>query len=1017
MLEVISDPAVLLAIETRRVTMYLTSCILIFLTTCMVLGSQGSAQEVSQHESDDNSLFSSVAELLQSKCLGCHNAVDPKGDFSLQSKSAVLESGYLDFDAPGESHLLAVLTTEDGSQRMPKDGSPLRREEIDLLRNWIESGAEWPDDTELRETVIDDFDWWSYKPLLPIGVPKQIWGHNEIDAFIADKHREMKLTPAVQADRRTLIRRVTFDLTGLPPTPADVKAFVADQRQEAYAELVERLLASDHYGERWARHWLDVVKYADTCGYDKDKLRNNAWPYRDYVIRSFNKDKPYARFIEEQIAGDVLYPGEPDGILGLGFIAAGPWDFIGHVEVPESKLDGKVARNLDRDDMVSNAINTFCSLTVQCARCHHHKFDPITQQDYYGLQAIFAGVDRAERPYDQSPEVEAKRRTLITDLEHSREELKSVEQEIATAGGTELKRLKELVANLGTKQKIQKSSAFGYHSQMAATPDAVKWIAVKLSAPGVIERIVVRPCHDNFAGIGAGFCFPERFRLEVSTNGEDWVTVAEESAEDFANPGLRAYEAKFAPRRAQWIRLTATKLRERRNDYALAIAELQVFAAVEKASQTIKSVPLEIAEAEAKDSIEAAPRWGKANVHDGHFAKSADPQASKDFVSASEALETLLSTIETPERTQRSVKLSDQIKALEAQLAELPVGKMVYAAATHFKPQGNFKPMEGKLRGVTILHRGNVDQPLGAAKPGFLRISDSSTQPKLEALTEGERRAELARWLSSKENPFVWRSIVNRIWLYHFGRGLVDTPNDFGRMGAKPTHPELLDWLAIRFRDGDQSIKSLHRMIVMSATYRQSSDFNDENASIDSSNQHYWRMDRRRLSAEEIRDSILAVSGSLKLEMGGPGFYLFKLEKTTHSPHYEYHKFDPAERSTHRRSIYRFIVRSQPDPWMTTLDCADSSQSTPKRIETLTSLQALSLLNNQFNLVMAERFAQSLQSQFESDNDCVAAAFELVCQRQATKPELRVLCKYAAEHGLSNLCRYLFNLNEFVFLD
>ncbi|MEM7561308.1 MAG: DUF1549 domain-containing protein, partial [Planctomycetota bacterium] len=390
--------------------MHPTSRILIFLATCMVLGSQGSAQEALLQESDDNSLFSSVAELLQSKCLGCHNALDPKGDFNLQSQSALLESGYLDLDGPGESHLLEVLMTEDASLRMPKDGSPLRREEIDLLRKWIESGAEWPEGTELREPVIDDFDWWSYKPLLPVSVPKQSWGRNEIDAFISDKHQKMKLMPAAEADRRTLIRRATYDLTGLPPTPAEVEAFVADQREEAYPELVERLLNSDRYGERWARHWLDVVKYADTCGYDKDKLRNNAWPYRDYVIRSFNEDKPYGRFIEEQIAGDILFPGNPDGILGLGFIAAGPWDFIGHVEVPESKLDGKVARNLERDDLVSNAINTFCSLTVQCARCHHHKFDPITQQDYYGLQAIFAGVDRAERPYDQSPEVEAKRR-------------------------------------------------------------------------------------------------------------------------------------------------------------------------------------------------------------------------------------------------------------------------------------------------------------------------------------------------------------------------------------------------------------------------------------------------------------------------------------------------------------------------------------------------------------------------------------------------------------------------------
>ena len=282
--------------------------------------------------------------------------------------------------------------------------------------------------------------------------------------------------------------------------------------------------------------------------------------------------------------------------------------------------------------------------------------------------------------------------------------------------------------------------------------------------------------------------------------------------------------------------------------------------------------------------------------------------------------------------------------------------------------------------------------------------------------------AALARWITDRKHPLTWRSIANRIWQYHFGQALVDSPNDFGRMGQLPTHPALLDWLALEFRDGGQSgqgqsFKSLHRLIVTSATYRQASSHHAANAEIDSSNQFLWRMNRRRLEAEEIRDSILAISGSLDRSMNGPGFYLFALEKTAHSPHYEYHKFDHADVRSHRRSVYRFIVRSQPDPFMTTLDCADSSQSTPRRTETLTSLQALSMLNNRFNLLMARRFASRVESGNRPFTDQIRQAVRLTTGRAPTDSELQAMQAYAQEHGLANLCRVLFNMSEFVFVD
>ncbi len=286
-----------------------------------------------------------------------------------------------------------------------------------------------------------------------------------------------------------------------------------------------------------------------------------------------------------------------------------------------------------------------------------------------------------------------------------------------------------------------------------------------------------------------------------------------------------------------------------------------------------------------------------------------------------------------------------------------------------------------------------------------------------EVHDEAERRAALAKWIVRKDHPLTWRSIVNRVWQWHFGEPIVGTPNDFGPLGQLPTHPELLDWLAVYFRDSGGSFKKLHKLLVMSETYRQTSIEDEVKEKLDSSNQWLWRMNRRKLSAEEMRDSILMVSGKLNLEMGGAGFYLFNLEHTAHSPHYYYHKFDPEDEKSHRRSIYRFVVRSQPNPFMTTLDCADSSQSTPKRNETLTALQALSLLNNKFTLVMARHFAGRLAGEEEKITRQIELGFELVAGRPPSVEEQNLLVEYASEHGMANLCRSLFSLSEFAFID
>jgi len=341
-----------------------------------------------------------VRPILEAHCLKCHGPEKQKGGYRLDASQVALHGGesHAPNIVPGrpeKSPLLRFIAGAEPEMRMPPKGALLTATEQATLRAWIAEGAVWPAAGDVA--VADQRDWWAWRPLRRPEAPAE--GSAAIDHLVRAKLAAQGLKPSPMAGAATLIRRVTLDLTGLPPTPEEVAAFVADPSPSAYERLVDRLLASPRHGERWARHWLDVAHYGDTHGYDKDKPRDHAWAYRDYVIRAFNADKPYARFVQEQVAGDALFPGTRDGVEALGFLAAGPWDFIGHAEVPETKVDGKIARHLDRDDMVASTLGAFASLTVQCAQCHPHKFDPVSQEDYYSLQAVFAALDRTDRPY------------------------------------------------------------------------------------------------------------------------------------------------------------------------------------------------------------------------------------------------------------------------------------------------------------------------------------------------------------------------------------------------------------------------------------------------------------------------------------------------------------------------------------------------------------------------------------------------------------------------------------------
>lgn len=961
---------------------------------------------------DDDLFRNVVAPLFSEHCWGCHNTDNREGEFSIESKEAFEARQFV---IPGDaknSKLIHLISPLDGERaEMPQSGDSLTTAQVETIKEWINEGARWPIGFTIESSQPPDFDWWSFKPLRrpppptrsTLGEPKSI--QTPIDAFIQKKLLEngLKFSPA--ADKRTLIRRLSFDLKGLPPTYEEIQKFVNDNDPLAYQNLVDEYLASPRYGERWARHWLDVVKYADTCGYDKDKLRNNAWPYRDYVIRSFNDDKPYSQFVQEQIAGDAIYPDTPDGILGLGFLASGPWDFIGHVEVPEAKIDGKVARNMDRDDMLSNTLNAFCSVTIQCARCHDHKFDPFSQKDYYKLQAVFAAVDRAERVYEQDPTIEAKRDKLQSTISGLDATIKKLNKQIELAGGETLKQLDQQISNLKSAPQTTPKPEFGYHSQIESSADVAKWIELQFDQPQPVNQIVLHPAHDDFNSIGAGFGFPVRFKITA-----DGQTIFDQTQSDFPTPISKPVRIPFNGS-ATKIRIVATQLAPRKNDFIFALGEVEVFHLDQNIAGT--------ATVDALDSIEAPARWQKSNLNDGiwfDLSSSRLNQMEKDRQA------TVIKLV--GQKLVQQLNDSNQRKQeLEASLLKLPRGKMVYAAATEFKPEGNFKPTRGQPRPIHFLSRGSVTSPGALLGPGMPKFSDGNEINELgnwddnEQVSDHQRRAALARWIASGKNPLTWRSIVNRVWHYHFGQGLVDSPNDFGRMGALASHPELLDWLAVEFLENGGSFKKLHRLIVTSSVYQQSSKSNPSATKIDSGNQLLWRMNRRRLSAEEIRDSILMSSSKLDLRMGGPGYYLFALEKTEHSPHFEYHKFDHTDPNSYRRSIYRFIARSQPDPFMNTLDCADSSQSTPARNETQTPLQALTMLNSDFNLVMSQQFSNRLRAITKSPQLQIRHAVRIALGREILPHEETLFQNYENQHGMANLMRVIFNLSEFIFVD
>jgi hypothetical protein len=971
---------------------------------------------------DDPLFREEVARVLETRCIHCHGGTSPKGNLSLTTAAAAFEGGdsgpAVVPGKPGESVLFAMISGD--RPQMPQKDRPLEKRDIDRIRTWIERGAHWPAELTLRDRRFEAEPWWAFEPLKRPAVPAVgdgAWARNPIDRFIVAALDHKALKPSAEADRRVLIRRLSFDLLGLPPAPEEVEAFVGDPDPAAYEHLVDRLLASPHHGERWGRHWLDVVHYGDTHGYDKDKRRDHAWPYRDYVIRAFNEDTAFGRFAREQIAGDVIGRGDPRGVIATGFIAAGPWDFVGHVELREGTIDKLKTRLLDRDDMVSSTMSTFVSMTVHCARCHDHKFDPITQRDYYRLQSVFAGVDRGDRAY-ANPEVERRRSALEARRRAALERYLPLAERIANASSPalaeiddDLNTLRAQLRDLQQPLSDHASPSNGYHSALQPRPDAPAWVQLDLGEPVAIDEIRLVPARPTDFPDTPGFGFPPRFRVEVSDDpsfrGSEIIAI--EDRPDQPKAEDEPYIIRTGGRAARYVRVTATRLWKRLEDYVFALAEIEVVSGGCNRARAAKVTAL--------DSIEAG-LWARKNLVDGFDSRRARPvegdapaRARHELLyrisEAGRQRARLAESLADPSlKAERDATLAE-IRETEGQIQSLSKDPMVYAVLTHVP------------RPVSVLRRGDVEQPGELAGAGTLAcLPGLPAEFALEHPDdEGTRRAALAEWIASPRNMLTWRAIANRVWQYHFGRGIVETPSDFGRNGARPTHLELLDWLATSLLENGQSLKALHRLIVCSAVYRQSSRGNAALESIDADNRFLWRQNRRRLDAETLRDTVLLVSGALDHRMGGPGFELFAF-KDDHSPVYDH--TDPAKidnPQVRRRTVYRFIVRSVPNPFMEALDCADPNLNTPVRSQTLTALQALALWNDLFIVRQSRELARRLEGSSTDLRARVVAVYRLALGRDPRERELADLAAYSAKHGLANACRLLWNTNEFVFID
>ena len=899
-----------------------------------------------------------IEPIFAKSCQSCHGAEKQKSEYRLDSRAAALKGGenYTPAIKPGDSagspliHLVAHLVPD---AKMPAKGDPLTAGQIGLLRAWIDQGARWAEAANVEVDQIKSH--WAFRPVKRPSVPasgnRKSQTVNPVDAFIGAKLAESKLMPSRKADRVTLIRRLYLVMLGMPPTPEEVAAFVADKQPQAFERLVDKALDDPRYGERWGRHWLDVIRFAESNGFETNRERPNGWRFRDYVIAAFNDDKPYHQFIREQIAGDAL------GVdVATGFLVGGPVDIV---KSPDLALIAQ-QRADELDDMVGTTGTAFLGLTLGCARCHSHKFDPISHREYYSMTAIFAGVQHGERalplPVERTKEI-AKLDGVIRDLE---QQLTRFSPAARTATNFPGKALRPPVNFAHNEEILSPMEAKFVRFTILATTGAEPCIdELEVWAGERNVALATNGTKATASGTLAGFDIHKLDHLNDGRTGNSHSWISSEAGRGWVQLQFAKSERI---ERIVWGRDREGMFKDR-----LAIT-YRIEAALETNAWQL------VASSDDREPFK------------GQIEKPTGPVYRFDDAPLAEA-----------EQGRQWLAELEQARKERSSLAKSP---MVYAG-TFSQPGTTFR-----------FHRGDAMQPREPVPPGTLAIFNPST---LATNTpEQQRRLQLADWIASPENPLTARVLVNRVWQHHFGVGLVNTPNDFGKNGARPTHPELLDWLASDFVAHGWSIKALQRQILTSATWWQSSAPRAAALKIDAGSRLLWRYPPRRLEAEAIRDSILAVSGNLDRTVGGPSFFLHEVDRENVYHYHPKEMFTPAES---RRMVYAFKVRMEQDGIFGAFDCPDGSLVMPKRSVSTTPLQALNLFNSRFVLQQSETFAERLRQEAGEDRaGQVKRAWQLAFNRLPDRAEAQEAIAFAKAEGLPALCRAVLNANEFLFI-
>ncbi len=919
-----------------------------------------------------------IQPILAKRCYACHGPDTAEAGLRLnlrESAFAKHESGAIAVvpKHAADSELVKRIASTDDSDRMPPEGKPLTAVQIELIRRWIDDGADWQEHWAFQKP----------KSLTPPAVSDATWAAHPIDALIRAKLDHVKLTPAPPASKSALLRRITYDLTGLPPTPADVETFLADTSPNAYEKLVDRLLQSPQLGEKWARHWLDVVRYADTNSFERDGPKPNAWRFRDYVIRAFNSDKPYDRFIMEQLAGDELPDGGSDGLIATGYYRLGLWD--------DEPADRLLAQYDGYDDLITTTGQAFLGLTVNCARCHDHKIDPIPTREYYSFVAFFQNVTPNGYPSPQTElplfedaaaktAYDAKVAAHQRQMDDTQAEMTAIEKEFR--GRLAARETAPEVADLDDVEYRF------YRDTWDKLPD---FDTLKPETVAKLERpyFDITPATREFS---FGFVFTGDLKVPADAeytfllDSDDGSRLMIDGEQILLYDGIHGVGT---PKSAK-VTLKAGR-RKVRVDYFQGPGG-------DKGLYLSWSGP------------------GFANRHLSAPSEKGRNAKRRDLVAA----------MKENGREILGPNLHDEYKQLVKALEELKKNKPTAEMALCVTEHGPNAPE------TTILKRGNPQSPGDKVVPGFLSSLGGGQAviptPSPGAKTSG-RRLALAQWIASRDNPQTARVMVNRIWQHLFGRGIVRSPNNFGLLGDRPTHPELLDWLAIRFMDDGWRMKSLIKLIVMSQTYQMSSETNTAALEKDPLNNLFWRHDMRRLNAEELRDSVLAVSGNLSWKQYGPGIFpeiSDEVKAGQSNPGQGWGTSSTEDAA--RRSVYVFVKRSLPLPVLSDFDFPETDGTCAARFATTQPTQALGMLNGKFLNDQAVILAQRLQK--ESPNDVTAQIKRAYFLTTGHRPDdvsvargrqlidaMQQKHQMTADRALALFCLMTLNLNEFAYLD